>query len=127
MATKVVLTIKLPGGQLYDKATESSNPREYTDLLTIPLNRERYNKKTKKMEYVQEILHAFPRKCIPATQTQKHSYEAWEYMQSKDSCPSTVKPGIWVKMTKKDRLLTHFRNEMHDRGGISFTYEVLED
>lgn len=112
---------------MVSKVQEKEAPRENTDHFALYVRTKKYNKATKKKEEVTEKLDVFPRKCIPATQTIQISFEAWEHMQSKDSCPLNVRPGTWIKMTKKDRLETHLRNMMLDRGGKSMTYEVLED
>lgn len=74
-----------------------------------------------------EIITFHTRKCKPATQTINMSKEAYEYMISKNSCPSWSKPGKWAAMSEKERLEAHLQRTVEHLGGVSYTYQVFED
>lgn len=74
-----------------------------------------------------EIITFHTRKCKPATQSLNMSKEAYEYMINEDSCPSWSKPGKWAAMSEKERLEAHLQRIVEYLGGISYTYQVLED
>ena len=74
-----------------------------------------------------EIITFYTRKCKPATQSLNISNEAYEHMIDGDSCPSWSKPGKWAAMSEKERLEAHLQRIVEHLGGISYTYQVLED
>lgn len=74
-----------------------------------------------------EIITFYTRKCKPATQTINMSKEAYEYMISKDSCPSCFKPREWSAMNEKERLEAHLKRTVEHLGGTSYSYQIFGD
>ena len=74
-----------------------------------------------------EIITFHTRKCKPAMQSLNMSKEAYEYMISKDSCPSCFKPREWSAMNKKERLEAHLKRTVEHLGGTSYTYQIFGD
>ena len=74
-----------------------------------------------------DVLSVRTRKSRTATQTISMYKEAYEYMTSKDSCPSSIKQFIWVKMKPVQRLEAHLDLVCKSLGGISYTYKVFDD
>lgn len=125
--TKIVLDITLPGSQMYTREQAKSAPKDYTEHNAVWVRYEKWNKVSKKKEEINECLHIFTRKSIPAHQSINLSVEAYEWMTSKESRPFNIKSSIWDKMSKKERLEYHLREYMLSRGGTSFTYDILPD
>lgn len=74
-----------------------------------------------------DVLNVRTRKSRTATQTISMYKEAYEYMTSKDSCPSSIKQFVWVKMKPVHRLEAHLDLVCKSLGGISYTYKVFDD
>lgn len=74
-----------------------------------------------------DVLNVRTRKSRTATQTISMYKEAYEYMTSKDSCPSSIKQFVWVKMKPVQRLEAHLDLVRKSLGGISYTYKVFDD
>ena len=74
-----------------------------------------------------DVLNVRTRKYRTATQTISMYKEAYEYMTSKDSCPSSIKQFVWVKMKPVQRLEAHLDLVCKSLGGISYTYKVFDD
>nr|DAI06058.1 MAG TPA: hypothetical protein [Crassvirales sp.] len=74
-----------------------------------------------------DVLNVRTRKSRTATQTISMYKEAYEYMTSKDSCPSSIKQFVWVKMKPVQRLEAHLDLVCKSLGGISYTYKVFDD
>ena len=74
-----------------------------------------------------DVLNVRTRKSRTATQTISMYKEAYEYMTSKDSCPSSIKRFVWVKMKPVQRLEAHLDLVCKSLGGISYTYKVFDD
>jgi hypothetical protein len=116
-ATKLNLTIKLPGSIMFSREEALKQPTELMEFgqIQVPLK----NGQT-------ETIHYGIPKCIPAIQVIHLSSEAYEYMRS-DNCPSFVRPTRWAMLSKKDRLEMHLKRISDAKGGISFGYTVLDD
>lgn len=67
------------------------------------------------------------RKCKPAIQSLNICKEAYEYMISKNSIPSSIRENNWLLMSQKSRLEYHLKEISESLGGISFIYQVIED
>ena len=74
-----------------------------------------------------DVLNVRTRESRTATQTISMYKEAYEYMTSKDSCPSSIKQFVWVKMKPVQRLEAHLDLVCKSLGGISYTYKVFDD
>ena len=74
-----------------------------------------------------DVLNVRTRKSRTATQTISMYKEAYEYMTSKDSCPSSIKQFVWVKMKPVQRLEAHLDLVCKSLRGISYTYNVFDD
>lgn len=74
-----------------------------------------------------DALNVRTRKSRTATQAISMYKEAYEYMTSKDSCPSSIKQFVWVKMKPVQRLEAHLDLVCKSLGGISYTYKVFDD
>ena len=74
-----------------------------------------------------DVLNVRTRKSRTATQTISMYKEAYEYMTSKDSGPSSIKQSVWVKMKPVQRLEAHLDLVCKSLGGISYTYKVFDD
>ena len=74
-----------------------------------------------------DVLNVRTRKSRTATQTISMYKEAYEYMTSKDSCPSSIKQFVWVKMKPVQRLEAHLDLVCKSLGGIFYTYKVFDD
>ena len=74
-----------------------------------------------------DVLNVRTRKSRTATQTISMYKEAYEYMISRDSCPSSIKQFVWVKMKPVQRLEAHLDLVCKSLGGISYTYKVFDD
>lgn len=49
------------------------------------------------------------------------------YINFVGECPSFVKPFIWSKMSRKEKLEAHFNRIKENFQGISYYYEILQD
>ena len=73
------------------------------------------------------IIKSRIRKCKPAIQSLNICKEAYEYMISKNSTPSSIRENNWLRMSQESRLEHHLKEISESLGGISFTYQVIED
>ena len=83
--------------------------------------------KVKDRKGIADVLNVRTRKSRTATQTISMYREAYEYMTSKDSCPSSIKQFVWVKMKPVQRLEAHLDLVCKSLGGISYTHKVFDD
>ena len=74
-----------------------------------------------------EFLHIRTRKYKSCSQSINMSKEAYDYMVSKDSCLSNIKPYVWAKMNKTQRLKAHLDLVCKALKGTSYTYKVFDD
>ena len=74
-----------------------------------------------------DVLNVRTRKSRTATQTISMYKEAYEYMTSKDSCPTSIKQYVWAKMKPVQRLEVHLDLICKHLRGISYTYKVFDD
>ena len=74
-----------------------------------------------------DIINMRTRKSRTATQTISMCKEAYEYMTSKDSCPTSIKQYVWAKMKPVQRLEVHLNLACKHLGGISYTYKIFDD
>lgn len=49
------------------------------------------------------------------------------YINFVGECPAFVKPFIWSKMSRKEKLEAHFNNIKENFQGLSYYYEILQD
>lgn len=140
---KLNLSIELPGSTMLSKEECLKTTRKVIEKKTkagkiykktIEVKVEDWDKMEKHSMRVAnikgtnpEIITFHTRKCKPAAQSLNMSKEAYEYMINEDSCPSWSKPGKWAAMSEKERLEAHLQRTVEYLGGISYTYQVLED
>lgn len=140
---KLNLSIELPGSTMLSKEECLKTTRKVIEKKTkagkiykktIEVKVEDWDKMEKHSMRVTnikgtnpEIITFHTRKCKPAAQSLNMSKEAYEYMINEDSCPSWSKPGKWAAMSEKERLEAHLQRTVEYLGGISYTYQVLED
>lgn len=110
---KVNLSVVLPGRTMLSEQECSQNPEESYDNNTLVVKNERIQFQT--------------RKCKNARQCLNISEEAYDTMVSKTSCPGWVESQHWVTLSKEQRLRKHLWRICQTLGGISYTYNVLED
>ena len=67
------------------------------------------------------------RRCHPAMQNVKLTKEAYHYMRSIDSCPSTLSLKLWRTLSPSNRLKIHLDLMRQHFGGISYTYQIFDD
>jgi len=143
MEVKVSLTIGLPGAIMWSKeeclkttqkVIERKTKSGKVFKKTIHVQTEDLDKMTKGSVRITdkngknpEIITFYTRKCKPATQTINMSKEAYEYMISKNSCPSCFKPREWSAMNKKERLEAHLKRTVEHLGGASYSYQIFGD
>lgn len=63
---------------------------------------------------------------VPCSKGIKMSYDAYNYMTSKDS-PEWYFKKDWGRLTPIQRLELHLQRTCMHEGGTSFTYSILED
>lgn len=67
------------------------------------------------------------RKTIPAKQTINMTKDAYEEMIDGRAVPYWIKPHVWYKMNTKERLEAHLSRISESLGGISYTYNILNN
>lgn len=120
---KAKLTIILPGRTMIPK--EKCTKGDYDSFQLKVLNDKR------KLE-----THTiYTRKCIPAKEVINISKESFKYMtakskkaqEDKENCPSFATPKEWFMLSRKERLLAHFKFTAQTLGGEDFEYIIFED
>ena len=119
---KVSVSITLQGGVMLTQAEAEQLEK---DKVGTGYGLTRIKVKNKKGNA--DVLNVRTRKSRTATQTISMYKEAYEYMTSKDSCPSSIKQFVWVKMKPVQRLEAHLDLVCKSLGGISYTYKVFDD
>lgn len=69
-------------------------------------------------------IHDF--EVVPASKGIKLTYDAYEYMTSKES-PEWYFKKDWPRLSSTQRLELHLQRICDANGGTSFTYSILED
>lgn len=125
--TKVTMDIALQGSVMYPREEVRKSPKEFTNHTPVWVNYKKWNKATHKKEEVNECLHVFTRKCIPAHQTMNLTSEAYDWMISEESILKHIKKSEWHAMSDIQRLEAHLADLCKSVQGVSFTYEILPD
>lgn len=124
---KVNLTIELPGRTMLSKQEclkQLKNNEIVEDFDKMEeFSLRIYDPETKKNLIIKPRI----RKCKPAIQSLNICKEAYEYMIGIGSTPSSIKVNNWLMMSKQSRLEYHLREISESLGGISFTYQIIED
>lgn len=119
---KVLLTIEgIEGATLHDKGTKK--------LKCIIRKKDLFDNYTKKDG--DKIIRVITRKIkdfevIPCKKTIKLSYDAYDYMTSKES-PEWYFKKDWGRLSTTNRLEMHLQRICDANAGKSFTYSILED
>lgn len=124
--TKVSLTIKLEGSTLSRESKVTKIPFKVTEKDMNPSKKWGKNQSNKVVEEGFQ-LHKNLVVSKEASQNIRVTKFSYNYMISADNCPDWEKPKEWNKMSKKERLESHFQRTCDTVGGKSFTYEVFED
>ncbi len=74
-----------------------------------------------------EVLKAAIRKPKTVKQNIKLSKEAFEYMTSKDNCPTPKLKKKWRKFSVNQKLQYHCQQIAETLGAVDFTFVVLDD
>ena len=118
---KVLLTIQgIPGGIIKPVKREV---KRWT--LTKAECSSYYNGKDKNKVIKAGKYTAITYEVIPCSQSIKLTYDAYEYMTSRER-PEWFK-GPWKKMGKEQRLVAYLHRICEDMNGTGFTYHILED
>lgn len=119
---KVSVVYTLPGSVMItqDEAKHLEKEKSGTGFDLTKLKVE--DKKGKK-----DVLNVRTRKFKSCSQSINMCKEAYDYMTSKDSCLPNIKPFIWAKMSKPQRLKAHLDAICQHLGGISYTYKVFDE
>lgn len=121
--TKLRVSVVLPGGVMYRssqaKALERKNGKgsgyDYSRIELRGKDGNPYH------------INVRSRKSRPAIQTINMSREAYYYMSGPESCPVGMKPAVWGRMTARQRLEAHLDLTRQQLGGISYTYQILDE
>ena len=123
---KLSLNVVLPGRIMLSEQECSKNPEESFNHHSMVVTDEHHNK---------ELIHFSTRKNKPAVQCLNISEDAYKAMTAKASnqkddmnnCPEWSKARDWYNLSKAQRLVAHLDRISKSIGGISFTYNVMED
>ena len=119
---KVSVSITLQGGVVLTQAEaeqlEKNKVGTGYDLTRIRVKDKKGNA---------DVINVRTRKFRTITQTISMCKEAYEYMTSKDSCPTSIKQYVWAKMKPIQRLEAHLDLICKHLRGISYTYKVFDD
>ena len=124
--TKVSLKIVLPGRVMLSEQECLKNPKESFNNHSMVVTDEEHHK---------EAIHFNTRKNRTITQCLNISEEAYKAMTAKASnqkddmnnCPEWSKARDWFNLSKTQRLVAHLDRISKSIGGLSFTYNVMED
>lgn len=117
MEIRTILHIILPGGVLYTGADAEIPANQEKMALYIP------KKGGKAIERIDVVI----RKGKPAEKVWKFTDESVKFMLSPDSCTEPAVLRQWKNMSRKQRLIYHFKRLCEDAGGTGFTYEVNDN
>ena len=119
---KLSVSITLQGGVILSQAEADKLKKKKVgtgyDLTRVKVKNKKGNA---------DVLNVRTRKFRTATQNISMYKEAYEYMTSKDSCPTSIKQYVWAKMKPVQRLEVHLNLACKHLGGISYTYKVFDD
>lgn len=119
---KLSVSITLPGSVMFTQA-EAKQLEKVKEGMGYTTAVVRVTNKKGKHETHQIKV----RNCHPAVQTMKLTKEAYFYMRSLDSCPSSITPKVWRTLSPSNRLKVHLDLMRQHFGGISYTYKIFED
>lgn len=110
-------SVKLKNGKTIERMTSYQvDDWDKTDTHTMQVSDQGKDKET---------ITFYTRKCRTAMQSLKISDIAYKNMLS--SCPETMQPSEWKKLSLKQKLEAHLKEIMEGLGGISYTYQILGD
>ena len=123
---KLSLKIVLPGRTLLSEQECSKNPEESFNSHSMVVGDNKHNK---------EVIHFQTRKSRPVTQCLNISEDSYNYMTAKSldaredaqNCPEWSRPKDWFNLNQTQRLEAHLDRISKTVGGVSFTYNVLDD
>lgn len=119
---KISVSITLPGGVMLTQAEAKQLEKEKTgagfDITKVKVEDKKGNK---------DVLSVKTRKYKSCSQSINMSKEAYDYMVSKGSCLPNIKPYMWAKMNKTQRLEAHLDLVCEALKGTSYTYKVFDD
>lgn len=118
---KISVTFSIPGSKMYTEQVATF--LQEAEGLGYDENIQEYITKNKK-----KVIIKYPtRKSIPAKQSIKMTEDAYHYMTSKDNCPEWERTSNWLRMSKKQRLNSHFNKIKEDLHAYDYSYEIFED
>lgn len=120
---KISLTINLEGGALVRKS-EPEVIKYVITAKTANSNKKKRSKDNFKVVEKGSFKH-FSYETAPASQHINMTEEAYKYMTSE--CPYWVKPKVWNKLNKKERLELHLQRTCEHFHGTSYSYTILDD
>lgn len=118
---KISVTFIIPGRQMYSE--QAANSLQEDSNSGYEENIQEYITKNKKKVSIKYLT----RKSIPARQSIKMTEEAYYYMTGKDSCPEWERKSNWLRMSKRQRLKSHFDKIKEDLHAYEYSYEIFED
>lgn len=122
-STKILLTVVTEGGTL----SRQSN-KEYIKyyITKQDLTRKELPKDIGKQIVKSGRVPHYPLVAKPCTQHIKMSEDTYNHFLS-DYCPAKTMLKSWKKMTPNQRLEWHLQRTCEHFGGISYSYEIMED
>lgn len=136
---KLSLTVALRGSTMFSKeeclkttqetiTTKNGRKRTVTKVVEDWDKMEKHTMRVTDTDGTNpEIITFHTRKSKSCSQSINMSKEAYDYMTSKDSCLPNIKPYVWAKMNKKQRLEAHLDLVCKALKGNSYTYKVFDD
>lgn len=123
---KLSLKIVLPGRTLLSEQECSKNPEESFNSHSMVVEDKKHNRET---------IYFQTRKSQFAVQCLNISEDSYNYMTAKSldarkdaqNCPEWSRPKDWFNLNETQRLEAHLDRISKTIGGISFTYNILED
>lgn len=119
---KISVSVTLPGGVMLTQAEAKQLEKEKAgtgfDITKLKVEDKKGNK---------DVLSIKTRKYKSCSQSINMSKEAYDYMTSKDSCLPSIRPYMWAKMNKTQRLEAHLDLVCKALKGTSYTYKVFDD
>ena len=123
---KVNLKVVLPGRIMLSEQESSKNPKESYNNHSMVVEDDHHNR---------EVIHFNTRKNKTAVQCLNISDDSYKAMTAKASnikddmnnCPEWAKARDWYNLSKSQRLIAHLDRISKSLGGISFTYNVMDD
>lgn len=137
---KVSLTITLEGRVMYSKEEclkTTQKTVQYYDKKTRKKHTKTVEEEERNMDkmdshtlkvktYPKEVVLTYStRKCKPAKQVINLSSTAYNHMVT--TCPEGIKPNLWSRMSKKERLIAHLDMIAEGLGGTRESFTVFDD